>query len=205
MVHCTVNNEYVPEINCKYWGFDKKECKTSCAINSVEHPNSSDCSKCKLRSSYAGEKIIKINESTGDLTIENIDGSLPPPNPEPILDPSFAEKAKNYIKAESSQAIGGKVSKEVFERRKSVCMDCQYRVPVHKHHRDEIGWCKGGCGCSLGNPRAALSVKLYMPTLSCPKGKFGQEKGEGFNVDDAIDSGKGIVQSVMNLFKKAES
>jgi hypothetical protein len=41
-----------------------------------------------------------------------------------------------------------------------------------------------------------------MPTLSCPKGKFGIEKGTGFNVTDAVDSAKGIIKSVKNLFEK---
>ena len=90
----------------------------------------------------------------------------------------------------------GKISQEIFEKRKSICMSCEHRVAKAKDKEDEIGWCKGGCGCSIGNPRAALSEKLYMPTLSCPKKKFGPEKGVGFNVSDALNSIKGLATAV---------
>ena len=44
-----------------------------------------------------------------------------------------------------------------------------------------------------------------MPTLRCPKGKFAEEKGEGFKVEDTIDSVKGIIKSVKNLLGKDPS
>jgi hypothetical protein len=43
-----------------------------------------------------------------------------------------------------------------------------------------------------------------MPKWICPMGKFGKEKGEGFNVSDAANSVKGVFTSVKNLFNKEE-
>jgi hypothetical protein len=65
---------------------------------------------------------------------------------------------------------------------------------------EPIGWC-ATCGCSAKNPRASLSNKLWMPNLVCPLKKFAQETGQGFNVDDAVNSVKGAIQSVTSLFK----
>lgn len=120
-------------------------------------------------------------------------------------EPTFTQKTKNYLAAESSQAIQGKVSEKVFKKRKEICMACEFRVPSAKNATDSIGWCKGGCGCSVGNPRAGLSQKLYMPTLSCPKGKFGEEEGRGFNINDALNSGKGFFKSLASLIKGQKS
>jgi hypothetical protein len=44
-----------------------------------------------------------------------------------------------------------------------------------------------------------------MPDLTCPLNKFPKEVGEGFNTADALDSVKGIIQSVGDLFKKKDS
>jgi hypothetical protein len=44
-----------------------------------------------------------------------------------------------------------------------------------------------------------------MPTLSCPKGKFGVEKGAGFEISDAVDSAKGILTSAISIFKKPQT
>jgi hypothetical protein len=41
-----------------------------------------------------------------------------------------------------------------------------------------------------------------MPSVSCPKKKWGIEKGEGFKVADTLDSIKGVATSVKNLFEK---
>lgn len=113
----------------------------------------------------------------------------------PPKEPSFSEKAISYGKAEASQMLHGKVSDDIFNKRKELCMACHARVNP-KPDEESIGWCKGGCGCTIGNTRAALSQKLYMPNITCPLKKFGPEKGSGFNINSAIDSISGIATSI---------
>lgn len=173
-------------VDCIYWSIDTTECKTNCSLKILNNPDIMDCAKCNKRKSHETKEIKEIKE-----TKENI-----------IEEPSFKEKTKNYLKAETSQMFSGKVPQEIYEKRKLICMSCEFRVSESKENKDEIGWCKGGCGCTIGNPRAALSQKLYMPTLSCPKGKFGIERGNGFNINDAANSAKGLFTSVTNLFQK---
>lgn len=181
------NKNYV---DCVYWNINTSECKAICSLKVINNPTILDCSKCPKRTSYNLPKIGENKETLSESETQE------------VLNISFAEKTKNYIKAESSQMFSGKVSQEVYEKRKLICMSCDFKVSEAKENKDEIGWCKGGCGCTIGNPRSALSQKLYMPTLSCPKGKFGTEKGTGFNINDAADSAKGLITSVGNLLKK---
>jgi len=96
--------------------------------------------------------------------------------------------------------FAGKVSDEIFEKRKAICLTCDLRVQEAKNQKDEIGWCKG-CGCGIGSERTRLSVKLRMPSLICPKGKFGAAMGSGFKISDTTDSIKGIVSMIKNLTK----
>jgi hypothetical protein len=217
----TINS---PVINCVHWDTDQ-ECNTSCSIDVIKNPDFNFCVKCdkrkSLESSHAepsrlvNENII-VSEIKKDIDLKI--KKLRDKAQEGIKkgaelkkqmksEKSFIEKASSYLKAESSQATQGKISKENFEKRKEICMNCEFRVnniplPNKQPNHDSIGWCKGGCGCSVGNPRAALSEKLYMPTLRCPKGKFEEEKGEGFKVSDTLDSAKGIIKSVKSLFTK---
>jgi hypothetical protein len=179
-------------VDCKNWRLNNLE--PECLLKLDTNYCNSCPSKISRNGNYMNPPIFVMTVKETDKNANLIT--------EKTKEPTFKEKAKAYIKAESSQVISGKVSQEVFEKRKEICMSCEHRIEKHKTYRDSIGWCKGGCGCSLGNQRAALSQKLYMPTLSCPKGKFGPEKGEGFNVSDAVDSVKGIVTSVKNLFEK---
>jgi hypothetical protein len=189
-----IDNREYNGVNCKNWRL--KNMSPDCALNL----DLNQCNSCPSKVSRNGDfKNPPIFVLTVQETEKKIQEDIVK---EKVAEPTFTQKAKSYIKAEGSQAIAGKVNQEVFEKRKEICMSCEYRIEQHKTYKDSIGWCKGGCGCSLGNQRAALSQKLYMPTLSCPKGKFGPEKGEGFNVSDAVDSVKGIVTSVKNLFEK---
>jgi hypothetical protein len=178
----------LPVINCIHWR----------ALNYVP--------KCKigLDASKCLECPSRISHYQNYLNQQNIPYTKPQEVavPENKSQKSFIEKAKAYMKAEGSQALQGKVDDDVFEKRKNICISCSHLVKAKGDTKDSIGWCGGGCGCSVGNPRAALSQKLYMPTLSCPKGKFGVEKGSGFKVEDAVDSAKGIITSVKNLFEK---
>lgn len=113
----------------------------------------------------------------------------------PPKNPSFSEKVVSYGKAEASQMLHGKVSADIFNKRKELCMTCNARVNP-KPEEESIGWCKGGCGCAIGSKRAALSEKLYMPNITCPLKKFGPEKGSGFTIESTIDSISGIVTSI---------
>jgi hypothetical protein len=169
-------------VDCVHWSVDSEQCLTHCSLNVLNNPTASDCSKCPKRQSY---KVKEISESK--------EINLPKQE-----DKSLVEKVKDYVKAEGSQAFMGKVSQEVYEKRKEICMGCEFRVAEAKDLKDEIGWCKGGCGCAVGNPRAALSQKLYMPALKCPKKKFGVEQGVGFNIKDSMDSVKGLATSIKN-------
>lgn len=187
LVECTISGNKINTLNCKHWSFDDRSCTVSCKIKETENPDFLFCSNCKKREPYSTEEVPELKKE--DL----IDHSA---------EPSFVQKAKSYVKAEASQAFSGKVSSEVYQKRKETCMSCEYRVNNIKHLTDEIGWCKGGCGCTVGNPRAALSEKLHMPSLICPKNKFGTESGVGFNIKDAKDSVKGFAKSVKNLFEK---
>jgi len=187
LVECTISGNKINTFNCKNWSFDDQSCTVSCKINETENPDFLFCSKCEKRNPYSTEEVPELR--TENL-IKRSD------------EKSFVEKAKSYVRAEASQAFSGKVTDEVYEKRKEICMRCEYRVNNIKHLTDDIGWCKGGCGCAVGNPRSALSQKLYMPSLLCPKGKFGIETGKGFNVKDATDSVKGVMTSVKNIFEK---
>jgi hypothetical protein len=194
------------KINCTYWNIENSTCGAHCKLKSKE-VSFLECRTCDVREPLHVEKEI-TNKRTHPFVQQMRDkipqyNAIKKPTTEQIEEQkSFIEKAKSYGTAETSQMIQGKVSEEIFEKRKAICMSCEYRVAFAKEQKDSIGWCKGGCGCTVGNPRAALSQKLYMPTLSCPKKKFGPEKGEGFNISDAADSVKGIITSVKNLFEK---
>lgn len=201
-VQCMVFGKDLSVINCQHWSANVNECTSVCRINAKENPSIADCAACTHRKTFEGMKKIVYDESSNEIQILNIDQQEIKEETKPEPEPSFAKKAKNYIKAETSQLIEGKVSEEIFEKRKAICTSCQFLVKTTKNAKDSIGWCKGGCGCTVGNPRAALSQKLYMPSLSCPKGKFKKEEGKGFNAEDAKDSANGFIQSVVNLFKK---
>jgi hypothetical protein len=199
---------FYKKINCKHWTVTEDSCSRFCNLKKIQCTDSI-CYKCEEREPI-NNVIPQENKRTNPIVQEmrnrfpqhNVYKPAPMPAEENEKEKSFADKAKTYAKAETSQMVQGKVSKKVFEKRKAICMACEYRVETAKNNKDEIGWCKGGCGCTVGNPRAALSQKLYMPTLSCPKGRFGPEKGEGFNISDVVDSVKGVITSVKNLFEK---
>jgi len=191
-----------PSINCKYWELKKGEhsydCYQSCKLKN-EKTNLKNCSLCKER-----EIILDIKEEIENSAAAQIRNNLPQfnfynikNNNSPTNQMSFGDKIKSYASAEGSQFINGKVSQEVFDKRKAHCMDCHMRKNINPEV-DEIGWC-GGCGCSSTNVRAGLSQKLWMPNLECPIKKFGQEQGTGFKVEDAKNSIGGIIQSVTDF------
>lgn len=169
---------YKKKINCKHWSYDTNSCVTFCSLKNI-NPSLKDCSNCSdisyIEDIETTEKIVDQPKGT------------------------FGTKVSSYTKAEVSQFTQGKVSEEIFNKRKDFCMSCERRKNPHPEG-ESIGWCTN-CGCGI-TPRAALSQKLYIPTISCPLNKFGPERGEGFNTKDAIDSVKGIATSVKTLFEK---
>lgn len=176
------------KVNCKHWSTDSTGCKVNCALNVLENPKWSDCLNCQKR-----EKVKELDKSKlgpKKLTTEQTK----------IREPSLLKKVISYGKAEASQFVNGKVSEEIYNKRKEICLACDYKLnPVPE--AEPIGWCKGGCGCKVGNPRAALSQKLYMPTITCPLKKFGPEVGQGFNISDAVDSIKGAATAINETIK----
>lgn len=164
-------DEYRKNLNCKYWNIDTNTCAATCSLKKL-NPTSLDCFMCKER--------IAVDENVIKQT------------------PITSKKAASYIKAESSQVFGGRVLEEVFEKRKNFCLSCEKRVNPEPE-KESIGWCQT-CGCGI-NKRAALSEKLYMPTISCPLNKFGPERGSGFNISDAKNAVEGIIGSVQQIIK----
>lgn len=179
------------KINCKHWSASD-DCTVICSLNVINNPNSTDCAKC--------EKREAINNIIENYPKPKLIASFTQPQNQVPEKKSFLEKAVSYGKAEISQFVSGKVSDEIYNKRKEICLSCDYKVNPAPHS-EPIGWCKGGCGCKIGNPRASLSQKLYMPSITCPLKKFGPEQGQGFNVGDAIDSVKGAATAVTETLK----
>ena len=206
IVYCETNkSKAYHRINCTQWVVENAgKCAPYCTLKS-KHVLASDCSKCDVRTPLVEtvQQTIKsnvINDMQSLIPQQNLYTAVPVPSK---VDQSFLSKAAQYSKIEGSQLLTGKVSETVFEKRKALCMSCPRRNNF-KPDSESIGWCSS-CGCSAKNPRAALSHKLWMPDLECPLNKFPKEVGEGFNTADALDSVKGIIQSVGDLFKKKES
>jgi hypothetical protein len=162
---CNNNRIFKRKINCIHWSQESSGCSVSCSLKNI-NPKELDCYMCKERSKIPNAELPQ------QITIEN---------------------TKKYIKAETSQMIQGKVSDEVFEKRKQICMSCDKRQNINPE-TESIGWCNA-CGCGW-KTRAALSQKLYIPTISCPLKKFGPELGSGFNLKSAAESISGIVTSI---------
>jgi hypothetical protein len=206
IVYCETNkSKAFHRINCTQWVVENAgKCAPYCTLKS-KHVLASDWSKCDVRTPL----VETVQQNIKSNVIKDMQSLIPQQNlytavPVPSnVDQSFLSKAAQYSKIEGSQLLTGKVSEEVFEKRKALCMSCPRRNNF-KPDSESIGWCSS-CGCSAKNPRAALSHKLWMPDLECPLKKFPKEVGEGFNATDALDSVKGIIQSVGDLFKKKDS
>jgi hypothetical protein len=181
---CADPHMYMEEINCIHWSIETPSCKKTCAIGKVTSPDVLDCMKCQVRQGYP-EKVLQDDLKTHKFTQLTV--SKTPK--------TFTEKAANYVKAESSQFFQGTVDDEIYNERKAQCMECPFRVNNIKDNQDEIGWCNT-CGCGIGTDRAKLSTKLRMPSLICPKHKFGPAVGKGFNIIDAVDSVKGAIKVI---------
>lgn len=203
-VPCSKNTSVVfPHINCSYWSLKEDEsCVSYCNLKETG-VGIKVCSSCKER-----KPLVNTKSNYGmPSPVQELKDLLPhiPQVAESYHnnDDSFIKKATKYSTAEASQVIQGKVSEEVYEKRKNICLECPHKSNP-KPDEESIGWCKK-CGCGSKNKRAALSNKLWIPNIDCPLKKFGKETGKGFNTADAIDSFKGAVQSIGSLFKKDEN
>ena len=184
---CEGTPTHKQKVNCIHWNINESICKTSCNLSLFESPDSNQCSNCKQRQSYSKE-ILDEDTKTNPFTNLTVSGKS---------DVTMKNVMK-YAKAESSQFFHGTVDDVIYHERKQKCMECPNRVNNVNNATDEIGWCTA-CGCGTGTERTKLSVKLRMPALMCPKGKFGAAIGKGFNVKDAIDSAKGAIKVVSKV------
>lgn len=206
IVKCQEKQIAYAKVNCVHWHLDGTgECKPFCKLKNIS-VGLQNCIQCDKR------EVLENTSNVVKSPAQQLRERLPQTNvyTKEVLEKfkkeqeenkkTFIEKASQYAQTEGSQFVNGKVSDEVFEKRKLLCMEC----PRRKNPTPEtepIGWC-ATCGCSAKNPRAALSNKLWMPDLVCPLNKFPKEEGSGFNVVDALNSVKGAVQSVISLFKQ---
>lgn len=197
VVQCKNKSKGVAKIDCQHWTMDNENCSQHCLLKNIT-VNFNTCYKCDVRKPLTPVDEIKslipqTNIYTGSKNGIKFNKELLEQKQ------SFTQKALSYSKVEGSQLVQGKVSEEVFNKRKQICMTCSQRTNPTPHI-DSIGWCKA-CGCSSKNPRAGLTNKLWMPDWECPQKKFGKEEGQGFNIEDAANSLKGIATSVVSLFK----
>jgi hypothetical protein len=144
--NCNTKN-FKKKINCEYWSIDEESCTTKCSLKNI-NPSTTDCGLCKERKELVSLTISPPIRKTSNST--------------PIIpkQPSFIQKAVSYAKAETSQMFNGKVSEEIYNKRKEICLACDYKVnPLPQ--TEPIGWCKGGCGCKISP--AILSEILAAP------------------------------------------
>ena len=90
-------------------------------------------------------------------------------------------KVVKYLNFEYSNIKEGKVSDEIFNKRKEICLSCPSLVKLPD---SELGFCKS-CGCGA-NPRARLAVKLTVAGTDCPLKKWGKEKASVRNTFENI-------------------
>jgi len=203
-VPCKNNSEIAfPQVNCTHWAVKETETCTSYCTLKKRGVGLAFCTTCPERKPIFDPKK-HINMPLPQQQLKELLPQVPYITETfDNNDDSFATKTKKYANAETSQFIQGKVSEEVYEKRKAICLECPHKSNP-KPDEESIGWCKK-CGCGSKNTRAALSNKLWIPAVDCPLKKFGKEVGKGFNTSDAIDSVKGTIQSIGSLFKKEES
>ena len=190
--NCNDTKIFKHEVNCVFWSVDES-CKTNCEIKILDKPTEKQCMECSHRKSHSQKSL---DEDLKTYKFSNLTVSAKPEVPaKPTV-----EKIKSYLKAESSQFIGGKVDDEIYNERKEKCLSCPKLINNKNGNVDDIGWCTS-CGCGIGTERAKLSQKLRMPALECPLGKFKPAVGSGFKVEDAVDSLGGMVKIIKKLFK----
>jgi hypothetical protein len=184
---CDTNDFSMQQINCTAWDIDTKTCKTNCSLGLFDSPTKQNCIKCEKRTSYSKD-VLEEDKKFVNLTVNNVKPEV------------NAKNIKSYLTAEMSQFLQGKVDDDIYNERKEKCMSCPSRINNVSNSSDEIGWCTS-CGCGIGSDRTKLSVKLRMPSLFCPLGKFSSAMGKGFKITDAIDSVKGTFKVVKKVIE----
>jgi hypothetical protein len=91
--------------------------------------------------------------------------------------------AVDWARAEASLMRQGPVSLPVLQERVRQCHDCPQRMPDPSGQ--SLGWCNS-CGCGT-RQRATLDIKLTMPAVSCPLGKWGESVGSHGSIRQAIN------------------
>ena len=101
-------------------------------------------------------------------------------------------KLFKYLNFELSNIKDGKVSDEIFNKRKEICLSCP---SLGKLPDSELGFCNS-CGCGA-NPRARLDVKLTVAGTECPLNKWGREKAsKKKTISNICESLLGICQTL---------
>jgi hypothetical protein len=80
--------------------------------------------------------------------------------------PHTVAHAAQYAAAEVSGVIEGTVTDEVYATRLEACVACPARK-LSTQLPDMVGYC-GDCGCGV-NARSRLTVKLRLPSATCPR------------------------------------
>ena len=104
----------------------------------------------------AGNMHLVVNRQ-----MENYQARMPENSP-----PSLLQKARSFIEAMVSVVKDAAPTKEVYDERIAICVECPAFEIAIKNPR-QIGHCKA-CGCGK-NPMSALAVKAGIAKSSCPK------------------------------------
>ncbi|CAB4186154.1 hypothetical protein UFOVP1199_3 [uncultured Caudovirales phage] len=104
----------------------------------------------------AGNMHLVVNRQ-----MENYQLRMPENSP-----PSLLQKARSFIEAMVSVVKDAAPSKEVYDERIAICVECPAFEIAIKNPK-QIGHCKA-CGCGK-NPMSALAVKAGIAKSSCPK------------------------------------
>lgn len=104
----------------------------------------------------------QVDIRTGDVV--DLRRQAPEPRKASVID---------WARAEESLMRQGPVSLPVLHERVRHCHDCPKRMPDPSGQ--SMGWCNQ-CGCGT-RQRATLDVKLTMPAVACPLGKWGESTG----------------------------
>ena len=107
----------------------------------------------------AGNMHLVINRQ-----MEKYQAQMPENSP-----PSLLQKARSFIEAMVSVVKDAAPSKEVYDERIAICVECPAFEIAIKNPK-QIGHCKA-CGCGK-NPMSALAVKAGIAKSTCPKKKW---------------------------------
>ncbi len=178
------------KIDCKHWQNIGQRTHGVCSLGYFG--GSPSCGTCLIQCrDYTGNQ--RPHEAMDDIAaMEKAQGKTKP-----------KVSLRKYLKAELSLLTHGPVPLTIYEHRGLCCTGpkgfnspCAHWKQSIEDMEDDVGFC-GSCGCG-GRERAKLSTKLHMPKATCPKGIWGEEKGEGILQLARIG---GIVKQVKSIIK----